>query len=89
MDYRIFNMRTDSNACDCTRGCTDTVRESAIKIDSWRKVPYHMRVCMFVCVCDYIFYIYIFYTTVLSQWDFSHGKFGCPWKSQLRQSRAT
>ena len=27
MDYRIFNMCTDVNACDCTWGCTDTVRE--------------------------------------------------------------
>ena len=24
MDYGIFNVRTDVNACDCTRGCTDT-----------------------------------------------------------------
>ena len=24
MDYRIFNVRTDINACDCTRGCMDT-----------------------------------------------------------------
>ena len=24
MDYRIFNMRTDVNAWDCTQGCTDT-----------------------------------------------------------------
>ena len=26
MDYRIFNMRTSVDACDCTRGCTVTVR---------------------------------------------------------------
>ena len=32
-------MRTDVNACDCTRGCTDTVRESALKVDSRRKIP--------------------------------------------------
>ena len=25
------------NACDCTRGSTDTVRESALKVDSWEK----------------------------------------------------
>ena len=33
----------------------------------------------------------IFFTTVLSQWDFSHGKFGLPspGESQLQQSRAT
>ena len=30
-------MRTDVNACGCTRGCTDTVRESALKPDSGRK----------------------------------------------------
>ena len=24
MNYRIFNVRTDVNACDCKRGCTDT-----------------------------------------------------------------
>ena len=24
MDYRIFNMRTDVNASDCTQGCMDT-----------------------------------------------------------------
>ena len=40
MNYRIFNVRTDVNACGCTRrGCTDTVRESALKVDSWRKKP--------------------------------------------------
>ena len=39
MDYRIFNARTDVDACDCTRGCTDTARESALKVDSGRKIP--------------------------------------------------
>ena len=39
MDYRIFNVRTDVNACDCTRGCMDTARESALKVDSGRKIP--------------------------------------------------
>ena len=34
-----FNVRTDVNACDCARGCTDTVRESALKVDSGRKIP--------------------------------------------------
>ena len=29
------------NACDCTRGCTNTVRESALKVDSGRKIPCH------------------------------------------------
>ena len=33
MDYVIFNVRTDANACDCTRECTGTVRESALKAD--------------------------------------------------------
>ena len=39
MDYGIFNVQTDVNACDYTRGCTDTVRESALKVDSRRKIP--------------------------------------------------
>ena len=39
MDYRIFIVRTDVNSCDCTRGCTDTVRESALEVDSGRKIP--------------------------------------------------
>ena len=34
-DYRIFNMRTDVNADNYTRVCTDTVRESAL----WEKNP--------------------------------------------------
>ena len=33
MDYGIFNVRTNVNACDCTRGCTDTVKESALKVE--------------------------------------------------------
>ena len=32
-------MCTDVNACDCTRGCTDTERESALKVDSEMKIP--------------------------------------------------
>ena len=39
MDYGIFNVRTDVNACDPTTGCTGTVRESALKVDSGRKIP--------------------------------------------------
>ena len=39
MDYGIFNVRADVDACDCIRGCTDTVRESALKVDSGRKIP--------------------------------------------------
>ena len=39
MDYGILNVRTDVNACDCTRGCTDTVRESALKVEPGRKIP--------------------------------------------------
>ena len=35
----IFNVRTHVNACDCTWGCTDTVRESSLKVDSGRKIP--------------------------------------------------
>ena len=38
MDYGIFNVRTNVNACDCARGCTDTVRESGLKVHSRRKI---------------------------------------------------
>ena len=38
MGDRIFNVRTDVNASDCARGCTDTVRKSALKVDSGRKI---------------------------------------------------
>ena len=37
MDYGVFNERTDVDACDCARECTDTLRESALKVDSGRK----------------------------------------------------
>ena len=39
MYHKISNVRTDVNACSCTRGCTDTVRESALKTDSGKKIP--------------------------------------------------
>ena len=35
-------MHTDVNACACTPGCTDTERESALKVDPGRKIPCHM-----------------------------------------------
>ena len=38
MDYGIFNVRTDVTACGCTRGCTDAVEESSLKVDSGRKI---------------------------------------------------
>ena len=34
-----FNMCTDVNTCDCTWGYMDTVRETALKVDSGRKMP--------------------------------------------------
>ena len=43
MDFGIFNVRTDVNVCDFTRGCTETVRESALKVDSGRKIPCRTR----------------------------------------------
>ena len=36
-------MRTDVNACDHTWECMDTVRESALKVDSTRKIPCCIR----------------------------------------------
>ena len=40
MDDGIFSVRTDVNACDCTRGCADNVGESALKVDSRGKIPF-------------------------------------------------
>ena len=39
MDRGIFNAHTDVNACSCTSGCMDTIKESALKVDSGRKIP--------------------------------------------------
>ena len=39
MDYGLFNVRTDVNTCDCTRGCKDTIEESALKVDFGTKIP--------------------------------------------------
>ena len=40
MDYGTFNVHTDVNACNYARGCTDTVRESALQLaDSGRQIP--------------------------------------------------
>ena len=39
MDYGIFDAHTDVRARDCTRGCADTVKESALSVDSVRKIP--------------------------------------------------
>ena len=33
MEHGIFNMRTYIKVCNCTWGCTDTVREPALKVD--------------------------------------------------------
>ena len=35
----IFNVRTYVKACDCNEGCTDTGKESVLKVDSGRKLP--------------------------------------------------
>ena len=36
-DYGIFNVRTNVYACDCTRGCTDTVRRVCAGSWLWEK----------------------------------------------------
>ena len=44
MDYKkIFNVRTEINACDCTWGFRGTARESALKVDSERKIAYCIK----------------------------------------------
>ena len=42
MDYRIFNGRTDVDACNFTQGVQTHIRlESALKVGSGRKIPCH------------------------------------------------
>ena len=38
MDYRIFNVHTDVNGI-ALRGCSNIMRESALKVDCGRKIP--------------------------------------------------
>ena len=40
--FGIFNVRTAVDACSSHRGCTDTVRETALEADSWTKI--HCRI---------------------------------------------
>ena len=35
----IFNMHTSVNACDCIQCCVNTLRESALKVQSGRNIP--------------------------------------------------
>ena len=37
MDYGIFNVRTDVNACDFEWVCTETIRQPALKVESGKK----------------------------------------------------
>ena len=39
MNYRIVIVRTDVNACDCTRGCTDTRKRGCSESWLWEKIP--------------------------------------------------
>ena len=39
MNYRIFNVRTDVNKCDCTWGCTDTRKRVCTEGWLWEKNP--------------------------------------------------
>ena len=48
----FFNMRTDVNTCNHTLGCTDTIRESALKVD-WEKNPWlHRGIKPALAVCQ-------------------------------------
>ena len=44
MDNGIFKVHMDINACDCTWGCLDIVRESAQKVDSGWKPVLHLGI---------------------------------------------
>ena len=39
MDYRIFNVSTDVNACNCTRRCTDTRKRVCTESWLWEENP--------------------------------------------------
>ena len=39
MHYGIFNVRTYVNVCDCTRGCSDTVKRVCTESWLWKKNP--------------------------------------------------
>ena len=39
MDYRIFNMCTNVNACNCTQGCSDTRKRVCTESWLWEKNP--------------------------------------------------
>ena len=39
MDYRIFNVRTDVNTCDCAGGCMDTRKRVCTESWLWEKNP--------------------------------------------------
>ena len=41
MDHRVFNLRTDDNACVCSQRCTDTIEKPALQVDSGRIIPCH------------------------------------------------
>ena len=41
MDYRTFNVRSDVNACDCTRGCGDTERDGESEDCTWLHCHHH------------------------------------------------
>ena len=57
MDYGIFNVHRDVNACECTRRVTATVRQPALKVDSGRKKKKNLaapgnRTCVAACRSD-------------------------------------
>ena len=43
MIYGIFNVCADVHACDCAWGCMNTVRESALEVDTGEKIPGRTR----------------------------------------------
>ena len=45
IDYRIFYVHIDVNACNCTWVCMDTVAEFALKVDSHRGIKPASAAC--------------------------------------------
>ena len=61
--FGSFNMHPDVDACNCTRGCTDTMRETAFIIYVILYLHYRF-LCGIMCLCccnaNVLAFLYVF-----------------------------
>ena len=69
MDYRICNVCTDVNACGCTQGCTNAIRESALKVDFGRKKTLPTRELNLPLWCASLTLYYLSYIPTPLMWE--------------------